>query len=170
MFPPHFAAWLCSRWVFSHRWPQQYRQTPSLHNRSERPLPISLCWMQKGKPSRSPAYKGKIVLLDFWATYCGGCKVEIPWYVEFDKKYRNQGLAVIGVSMDEQGMKIVKPFLAQKRIDYPVVIGNDKLAARYNLTAMPMTLLIDRDGKIALSHTGLVDKADFENHIQQLLK
>ena len=115
-------------------------------------------------------YKGKVVLLDFWATWCGGCKVEIPWYVEFDQKYRDKGLAVIGVSMDEEGMKVVKPFLAQKNIQYPVVIGNDELAKLYNLTSMPMTLLIDRDGKIAVSHTGIVDKGSFESDIQSLLK
>ena len=92
------------------------------------------------------AYKGKVVLLDFWATWCGGCKVEIPWYVEFNRKYRDQGLIVIGVSMDKEGMTIVKPFLAQKKIEYPVVIGNYKLARQYNLTSMPLTLLIDRDG------------------------
>ena len=116
------------------------------------------------------SYKGKVVLLDFWATWCGGCKVEIPWYVEFDGKYRDKGLAVIGVSMDSEGMKIVKPFLAAKRIEYPVVVGSDKLAQQYNLTSMPMTLLIDRNRKIAVSHTGIVDKNNFENHIQTLLK
>jgi cytochrome c biogenesis protein CcmG/thiol:disulfide interchange protein DsbE len=116
------------------------------------------------------AFKGKVVLLDFWATWCGGCKLEIPWYIEFQQKYQDKGLAVIGVSMDEEGMKIVKPFLAQKNIKYPVVIGNDGLAAQYNLTSMPMTLLIDRDGKIAVSHTGVVDKGNFESHIQDLLK
>jgi peroxiredoxin len=116
------------------------------------------------------AYKGKVVLLDFWATWCGGCKVEIPWYVEFDRKYRDKGLAVIGVSMDEKGMQIVKPFLAQKKIEYPVVIGNEGLARQYNLTSMPVTLLIDRAGKIALSHTGIVDKDNFESHIRTLLK
>jgi len=94
--------------------------------------------------------------------------VEIPWYVEFDRKYRNQGLTVIGVSMDDEGTKIVKPFLAQKNIEYPVVIGNDDLAKQYNLTSMPMTLLIDRNGKIAVSHTGVVDRHNLESHIQSL--
>jgi len=116
------------------------------------------------------AYKGKVVLLDFWATWCGGCKVEIPWYVEFDKKYRHKGLAVIGVSMDEKGMAIVKPFLAQRKIEYPVVIGNDGLANQYNMTSMPLTLLIDRDGRVALSHAGVVDKDNFESNVRTLLR
>lgn len=123
-----------------------------------------------GQPVSLSSYKGKVVLLDFWATWCGGCKVEIPWYIEFFKKYRSQGLAVIGVSMDDEGMKVVRPFLIQKGIDYPVVIGNDSLAKQYNLTSMPMTLLIDRNGKIAVSHVGVVDKENFESHIQELLK
>jgi peroxiredoxin len=132
-----------------------------------------------GKPIDLANYRGKVVLLDFWATWCGGCKLEIPWYMEFDTKYKREGLAVIGVSMDEDGWKAVKPFLAQTRdpetggntaMKYPVVIGNDTLAKQYNLTSMPMTLLIDREGKIALSHTGVVNKDDFEGHIRRLLQ
>jgi peroxiredoxin len=132
-----------------------------------------------GRPINLADYRGKVVLLDFWATWCGGCKLEIPWYMEFDEKYRRQGLAVVGVSMDEDGWKSVRPFLARERdpetggktaMKYPVVIGNDALGKEYNLTNMPMTLLIDRSGKIALSHAGVVNRDDFERHILQLLR
>jgi thiol-disulfide isomerase/thioredoxin len=115
------------------------------------------------------AYKGKVVLLDFWATWCGGCKVEIPWYMEFAKKYEPNGLAVIGVSMDQEGWSVVKPFMQAKQMTYPVVLGDDDLAKRFGLTSMPLTLLIDRGGKIALSHAGVVDKASFESKLRELL-
>ena len=124
----------------------------------------------KGGAIKLSDFKGKVVLLDFWATWCGGCKIEIPWYVEFQGKYKDRGLATIGVSMDEDGWKAVKPFLEKTNINYPVVIGNDKLGTLYGLEAMPMTLLIDREGKIAVSHVGVVDKASFEKDIQTLLQ
>ncbi len=123
-----------------------------------------------GKQVKLSDYRGKVVLLDFWATWCGGCKVEIPWYVEFDKTYRSKGLAVIGVSMDDGGMKVVKPFLPAHHMDYPVVIGNEALAAQYHLSSMPLTLLIDRRGRIVVSHSGIVDKDSFEARIRELLK
>ncbi len=115
-------------------------------------------------------YKGKVVLLDFWATWCTGCKVEIPWYMEFQSKYKHGGLSVIGVSMDEDGWKSVKPFLKEHPISYSVVVGNPDLGKLYGVDSMPMTLLIDRNGEIAESHVGMVEKNAFEGEIQMLLK
>jgi cytochrome c biogenesis protein CcmG/thiol:disulfide interchange protein DsbE len=89
--------------------------------------------------------------------------------MEFDHKYKENGLAVIGVSMDEDGWKSVKPFVAEHKIIYPIVVGNQDLGKLYSVETLPVTLLIDRDGKIAEAHMGMVEKAAFENEIKALL-
>lgn len=114
--------------------------------------------------------KGKVVVVNFWATWCHGCQLEIPWYIEFQKKYEKQGLVVIGISMDEDGWKSVRPWLTEKQVNYPIVIGNQALADRYGLNGMPLTALVDRDGKIADVHVGVVEKDATEQKIQALLK
>jgi peroxiredoxin len=114
--------------------------------------------------------KGKVVLLNFWATWCGPCQIEIPWFVEFNKTYKARGLAVVGVSMDEDGWKSVKPYLAAKKIDYPIVVGTEDTAKAYGgIDSLPSTFIIDRDGKIAFSHSGLVGKDTYETEIRSLL-
>jgi len=122
-----------------------------------------------GANIRLSAYKGKVVVVDFWATWCHGCKTEIPWFMEFQNKYKDSGLAVIGVSLDEDGWKSVRPFVEEKKMNYPVVIGNGDLAKRYGVDSMPMTLLIDRKGKLVASYIGLVDKVIFEKELIRLL-
>ncbi|HEX4002118.1 MAG TPA: TlpA disulfide reductase family protein [Candidatus Acidoferrales bacterium] len=122
-----------------------------------------------GDNIRLSAYKGQVVLLNFWATWCHGCQTEIPWLVEFQDKYRTKGFAVIGVSMDDDGWKAVKPFAAAKRLNYPVVIGNDSLGKSYGLTAMPMTFLIDRKGRIAATSVGVIDQSACQREIIELL-
>lgn len=123
-----------------------------------------------GNAVRLSAYKGRVVLLDFWATWCEGCQTEIPWYVEFQDKYRKAGLSVIGVALDEEGWNSVRPFLAEHKINYPVAVGDSRLAKAYGVNAMPVTLLIDRKGRIAELHAGVVDKGGFENEIQTVLE
>ena len=122
-----------------------------------------------GAPVRLSDYKGRVVLLNFWATWCHGCKTEIPWYMEFQKNYTRRGLTVIGASMDDDGWKIVKPFVKAKKLNYPVVIASDALAKEYGLGAMPMSVLIDRNGRIADSHSGVVDQSAWEAEIRKLL-
>jgi peroxiredoxin len=114
-------------------------------------------------------YRGKVVLLDFWATWCGGCKVEIPWFREFDKTYRDRGLVSIGVAVDDDGWHTVKPFLQDHPISYRIVISDPDIIQRYHITNLPVTLLIDRDGRIADSHLGIVEKQAWEAEIQTLL-
>jgi thiol-disulfide isomerase/thioredoxin len=113
---------------------------------------------------------GQQVLLDFWGTFCGVCKVEIPWFIEFQSKYKESGLSVIGVSLDKD-WTAVKPYIGEKKINYTVVIGNWDLANRSGIVnALPGTLLIDRDGKVADLHVGMVNKEAFEGEIRILLK
>ncbi|MBZ5610046.1 MAG: TlpA family protein disulfide reductase [Acidobacteriia bacterium] len=116
-------------------------------------------------------YKGKVVLLDFWATWCGPCKVEIPWFMEFEQTYKNKGFAVLGVSMDDDGWTVVKPYLQQLKVNYRIVLGNDKVGELYGgVDSLPTTFLIDRQGKIAATHVGLAGgKDDFKNEIVNLL-
>ena len=123
-----------------------------------------------GTAVRLTDFKGKVVLLDFWATWCHGCKIEIPWYEEFQRKYKDRGLSVIGVSMDDDGWKSVKPFLQSNKLNYPIVVGNQDLAKQYSVASMPVTLLIDREGRIADSHSGMVSKHAFEREILTLLQ
>jgi len=115
-------------------------------------------------------YRGKVVLLDFWATWCGPCKVEIPWFQEFERQNKDKGFAVLGVAMDDDGWDAVKPFAQERGINYRLVLGNDAVGDQYGVDAMPTTLLIDRDGNIASIHVGLTGKSEFEDGIQELLQ
>ena len=115
-------------------------------------------------------FRGKVVVLNFWATWCGPCKVEIPWFTEFQQRFRDAGLTVLGISMDEDGWKSVSPFLDEQRVNYPVMIGDEELGKAYGgLDALPMTFLINKGGRIAAAHAGLIAKATYEREIKKLL-
>jgi len=123
-----------------------------------------------GRDVQISSYQGKVVLLNFWATWCGGCREEIPAFIEFQEKYGNRGFTAIGIAMDTEGWTKVKPYLETSKINYPVVLGNDDLGKQYGLGSMPMTYLIDRSGKIAATYVGLVDRGNCENAISRLLE
>ncbi len=115
-------------------------------------------------------FRGKVVLLDFWAVDCGGCVIEIPWYVEFDKKYRARGLQLIGIDMYGESPAYIRPFMQKSGMQYPVAVGNDDIRKRFQADELPKTMLIDREGRVAVSHVGIVNKAAFEHDIEELLK
>jgi peroxiredoxin len=115
-------------------------------------------------------YKGKVVLLNFWATWCGPCKIEIPWFVEFEQQYKDRGFAVLGVAMDEEGWDIVRPYITEKRVNYRILMGTDQVAQLYGgVESLPTTFMLDREGRIASTHIGLISKGDYKNEITQLL-
>ena len=116
-------------------------------------------------------YRGKVVLLNFWATWCGPCTLEIPWFIEFEQQYKTQGFAVVGVSMDEEGWNAIKPYMAAHKMNYRVLLGDDSVSQLYGgVDSLPTTFLIDRKGRVAFPpHIGLAGKNEYLKEIQSLL-
>ncbi|MBV8072113.1 MAG: TlpA family protein disulfide reductase [Acidobacteriaceae bacterium] len=115
-------------------------------------------------------YKGKVVLLNFWATWCGPCQIEIPWFEQFEQQYKSQGFAVLGVSMDDDGWQAVKPFVVTHKVNYRILLGNDSIGQLYGgLDALPTSFIIDREGRLAYTHVGLAGKNEYLSEIQSLL-
>jgi peroxiredoxin len=135
------------------------------------PMPRFSLKDANGQAVRPADYKGKVVLLDFWATWCGPCKIEIPWFMDFEREFKDRGFAVVGVSMDEDGWTVIKPYVQDMKMNYRILLGNDDVSTAYGgLDSLPTTLLIDRQGKIASVHVGItMGKEEFKNAIVQLL-
>ena len=135
-----------------------------------KPAPDFILRDANGVALRLSDFKGKVVVLNFWATWCGPCKIEIPWFIEFETIYKNRGFAVLGVSMDDDGWQAVKPFLREKAVNYRVLLGDDPVARAYgSVESLPTTFLIDREGRIAAEHVGLAGKSTYEGQILGLL-
>ena len=132
-----------------------------------------------GKAGTLDQYKGKVVLVNFWATWCDPCYVEIPWLIEMQQKYEAKGFTVLGISMDEEGKTAVAPFLAKERfsvngqklpMNYPIVIGSDEVADKFGgLLGYPTSFLISRDGKIVKKVQGLVSYDEIAKAIEAQL-
>lgn len=123
-----------------------------------------------GKKVKLSDYRGKAVLLNFWATWCSPCKVEMPWFVDLQKKYGNDGLVVLGIALDDTETDQIAKFASEMGVNYPVLLGTDKVSEQYgNVDYLPTSFYIDREGKIVGKGTGLLGRAEIEENVQKAL-
>jgi cytochrome c biogenesis protein CcmG/thiol:disulfide interchange protein DsbE len=124
----------------------------------------------EGNKVASSDFAGKVVILDFWATWCPPCKEEVPHFVRLQSKYRDQGLVIVGLSLDGGGAKDVKPFAEEYNVNYTMLIANDEIAKAYGgVTMIPTTFVLDRSGTIVKRFIGLIPPEVFEETIRPLL-
>jgi thiol-disulfide isomerase/thioredoxin len=127
--------------------------------------------VRTGKKVRLSDYRGKAVLLNFWATWCPPCKEEIPMFIDLQKQYAGEGLVILGVAMDDSGQKEIAGFANQMSMNYPVLLGTDAVSNEYgNVDALPTTFYIGRDGRIVNRIFGLVGPGEVEENIKAALR
>jgi cytochrome c biogenesis protein CcmG/thiol:disulfide interchange protein DsbE len=123
-----------------------------------------------GKTFRFADTKGKVVILDFWATWCPPCRMEIPHFEALYRQYGAKGLVIVGVALDQGGTRDVKPFIEENGVTYPVVIGDQRTAGAYGgIRGIPTTFIIDRKGRIVEKAVGYRDREFFESRVKELL-
>jgi thiol-disulfide isomerase/thioredoxin len=137
-----------------------------------RPAPLEFTMKDaSNRDVRLADYKGKVMLVDFWATWCGPCKIEIPGFVEFQNTYASRGFQVLGISVDDTPAQLA-PYIKEFKMNYPVLqgLGRDDVQDAFGpLAGIPTTFLISREGKICAVHAGYADKSTFEREIKALL-
>jgi thiol-disulfide isomerase/thioredoxin len=133
----------------------------------------------EGKSVSLSDYKGKVILVNFWATWCEPCQVEIPWLIEMQQKYGPKGFVILGIALDEEGKSVVAPYVAKERFDvngqkfpmiYPILIGNDDAADKFGgLFGYPTSILISRDGKQIKRVTGMISPDEMNKAVESQL-
>lgn len=114
--------------------------------------------------------KGKVVILDLWATWCPPCRKEIPGFINLYNKYKAKNVEILGIAFDENGVEVVPPFIKKMGINYPVYLDGGDIAEAYDLQAYPTTVIYGKDGKVANKHIGFVSEKEFEDELGELLK
>ncbi len=148
---------------------QLHAQSPEDHSIVSRTAPNFTRPDLQKHPVNLSAYRGKVVLLNFWATWCGPCKVEIPEFMQWEKIYGPKGLNVLGVSMDDGTSEVIST-VAKMKIDYPVLMGDGKLGNQYGgVQGLPVTFLIDRNGTV-YGRYGSTDLPKLQADIRKLLQ
>jgi thiol-disulfide isomerase/thioredoxin len=113
---------------------------------------------------------GKVVVVNFWATWCGPCRAEIPGMLDVYEKYKGKGLEIVGISVDRDGWPVINPFVKKLNIKYPVVLGNGEVTDAYGgIDAIPTSFFVDREGRVLLRHVGYMSKEDFEKAVKSVL-
>jgi thiol-disulfide isomerase/thioredoxin len=124
----------------------------------------------KGKTMKLSDLRGKAVLVNFWATWCGPCKIEMPWFVDLQKKYGPDGLVIVGVAMDDSGEKTISDFAKEMKINYPILQGTEKVGELYGgVEGLPTSFFLDRSGKIVDRVLGLAGESVFVDAIKKSL-
>jgi peroxiredoxin len=135
-----------------------------------KPAPNFKLTAHDGRVVELAKLKGKVVVVNFWATWCGPCRKEIPGFMDVHTQYKDKGVVVVGVSLDQDGWEVVKPYVERTKINYPVVVAENGLAEAYEIpNAIPATYVVDKKGNIAKSHIGFMTKAELEGIIKPLL-
>ncbi len=122
-----------------------------------------------GKSVKLSDYKGKVILIDFWATWCPPCVASIPGIEKIHKGYKDKGLVVLAVSLDDGGWDSVKSFVAEKGISYPVLKGTEEVSSQYQVRTIPMLLIVGKDGRITKRYLGYGNEEDLEQDIKAVL-
>ena len=137
---------------------------------ASKPAPNFVLKKANGESLELKSLKGKVVVINFWATWCGPCRAEIPGMLQVYDKLKGKGLEIVGVSLDRPGFSVVSPFVEKMKIVYPVVLGDDKTVEAYgNIQAIPTTFVVDRKGNLVEEHTGSVTREQFEKLVTPYL-
>jgi peroxiredoxin len=116
-------------------------------------------------------FKGKVVVLNFWATWCAPCRKEIPDFIEMQNQYGKDGLQFVGIAIDQEGVQVIKPYADKAKMNYPVLVGDDAVFAKFGgSNAIPVTLLIDKKGTIRNTYVGMKPKAALEEMVLALMR